>query len=107
MRSRGLSGDPRNVGQVGSQSARSSGETAGLGDSSPSLEIVRSIVALSRALGLDVVAEGVETPQQAQILLAEGVHVAQGFLFARPLSADQCLQMWHTGVAMPQALSRA
>ncbi|HQR79588.1 MAG TPA: EAL domain-containing protein, partial [Actinomycetota bacterium] len=69
---------------------------AGLGESAPSLEIVRSIVALARALGLEVLAEGVETPRQAEVLLAEGVHMAQGFLFARPLSADQCLQMWHT-----------
>lgn len=79
---------------------------AGLGESTASLEIVRSIVALSRALGLEVLAEGVETPRQAQILLAEGVHIAQGFLFARPLSADQCLRLWHTGVAVPQVMDQ-
>jgi EAL domain-containing protein (putative c-di-GMP-specific phosphodiesterase class I) len=77
----------------------------GLGASAESLEIVRTIVALARALGLDPLAEGVETPLQARTLLDEGVHIAQGFLFARPLGADQCLQMWHTGVAMPQLLA--
>jgi len=50
-------------------------------------------------------AEGVETPLQARMLLDEGVYAAQGFLFSRPVGADQCLQMWHTGVAMPQVLA--
>ncbi|MBK6764283.1 MAG: EAL domain-containing protein [Micrococcales bacterium] len=78
----------------------------GLGQSAESLEIVRTIVALARALDLEVLAEGVETPLQALTLLDEGVHIAQGFLFARPLAPDLCLQMWHTGVAMPQVLAR-
>ena len=77
----------------------------GLGTSAESLEIVRTIVALSRALGLEALAEGVETPLQARMLLDEGVYAAQGFLFSRPVGADQCLQMWHTGVAMPQVLA--
>ena len=73
---------------------------------SGSLEIVRTIVALARALNLEVIAEGVETPRQARILLGEGVHIAQGYLFSRPVSAQMCLQMWHTGIAMPQVLTR-
>jgi EAL domain-containing protein (putative c-di-GMP-specific phosphodiesterase class I) len=40
------------------------------------------------------------------MLLAEGVHIAQGYLFSRPVSAQMCLQMWHTGLAMPQVLTR-
>jgi len=78
----------------------------GLGQSAESLEIVRTIVALARALDLEVLAEGVETPLQALTLLDEGVHIAQGFLFSRPLAPELCLQMWHTGVAMPQVLAR-
>ncbi|HRY11285.1 MAG TPA: EAL domain-containing protein [Candidatus Nanopelagicales bacterium] len=79
---------------------------SGLGESHESLEIVRTIVALARALKLEVIAEGVETPRQARILLTEGVHIAQGYLFSRPVSAQMCLQMWRTGIAMPQVLSR-
>jgi diguanylate cyclase (GGDEF)-like protein len=78
----------------------------GLGQTPESLEIVRTIVALARALELEVIAEGVETPLQARMLLAEGVHIAQGYLFSRPVSAQMCLQMWRTGIAMPQVLAR-
>jgi diguanylate cyclase (GGDEF)-like protein len=76
----------------------------GLGVSHESLEIVRTVVALSQALGLDTLAEGVETPMQAQILLREGVSLAQGFLFSRPISKHACSQMWLTGVGMPASL---
>jgi EAL domain-containing protein (putative c-di-GMP-specific phosphodiesterase class I)/CheY-like chemotaxis protein len=52
--------------------------------------IVAAIVALARSFGLEVVAEGVETPGQLQILAHHGCEVAQGFYFSRPLPADKC-----------------
>jgi EAL domain-containing protein (putative c-di-GMP-specific phosphodiesterase class I)/FixJ family two-component response regulator len=52
--------------------------------------IVAAIVALGRSFGLEVVAEGVETPGQLQILAHHGCEVAQGFYFSRPLPADKC-----------------
>ncbi len=52
-----------------------------------SFSIVGSILDLGRRLGLDVVAEGVETIQQAMLLRKEGCQVLQGFLFGRPQSA--------------------
>lgn len=48
-----------------------------------------TIVALGHGLGLKVVAEGVETEQQRRILLAQGCDLAQGYLFSRPLPADE------------------
>ena len=48
---------------------------------------VRSIVSLAEALGLDVVAEGVETAEQADLLLELGCTRAQGFHFAKPAPA--------------------
>lgn len=75
---------------------------SGLGQSNETLEIVRTIVALARSLGLQTLAEGVETVPQAQTLLMEGVEIGQGFLFAPPLSADDCLTLWRHGVTVPQ-----
>ncbi|MBV9634066.1 MAG: EAL domain-containing protein [Methylobacteriaceae bacterium] len=50
--------------------------------------IVHSAVHLGRALGLTVTAEGVETPEQHRFLQAVGCHELQGFLFSRPVPAD-------------------
>lgn len=47
--------------------------------------IVRSIIALGRALGLEVIAEGVETDDQQSFLLKEGCFFGQGYLFYKPL----------------------
>ncbi|MDA8457370.1 EAL domain-containing protein [Acidovorax sp. GBBC 3334] len=46
--------------------------------------IVRSVVSLGDALGIAVIAEGVETEDELQPLRAMGVHLFQGYLFARP-----------------------
>jgi diguanylate cyclase (GGDEF)-like protein/PAS domain S-box-containing protein len=48
--------------------------------------IVRSIIVMAHNLGLEVVAEGVETPEQAAFLKEEGCDQVQGFLFAKPLT---------------------
>ncbi len=50
--------------------------------------VVRGIVALAKSLGLRVVAEGVETHEQASALKREGCDLMQGFHYARPMSAD-------------------
>lgn len=50
--------------------------------------LAATIVALGHGLGLQVVAEGVETEQQRRILLEQGCDLAQGYLFSRPLPAD-------------------
>jgi diguanylate cyclase (GGDEF)-like protein len=51
--------------------------------------IVKAIVDLSRSLHLHVVAEGVETAEQLEILQGYGCNQVQGFLFARPIPAEE------------------
>ena len=52
-------------------------------------ELVRTIVNLAALLGLDTVAEGVESAEQATLLSAIGCTRMQGYLFARPVPPDQ------------------
>ncbi|WP_223290321.1 EAL domain-containing protein [Nitratidesulfovibrio sp. SRB-5] len=51
--------------------------------------IAATIITMADRLGLRVVAEGVETPEQLNFLLLEGCHEVQGFLFSRPLPPDE------------------
>jgi EAL domain-containing protein (putative c-di-GMP-specific phosphodiesterase class I) len=51
-------------------------------------EIVRIIVMLAHGLGLRVVAEGVETEEQSDLLKQIGCELAQGYLFSKPASAE-------------------
>jgi EAL domain-containing protein (putative c-di-GMP-specific phosphodiesterase class I) len=59
-----------------------------IGKDSDDRAIFSAIVALGRALKLQVIAEGVETVDQMNLLQAHGCHVFQGFLYARPMAAD-------------------
>jgi EAL domain-containing protein (putative c-di-GMP-specific phosphodiesterase class I) len=52
------------------------------------MQIVRTIIELARVLGMDVVAEGIETCEQYRLLRQLGCRFGQGFLFARPLTAE-------------------
>jgi diguanylate cyclase len=60
-----------------------------LGTLAPERTIASAVIALSRALGYDVVAEGVEHEHQVEVLSRLGCDGAQGFLFAHPLSVAE------------------
>ena len=60
---------------------------------SSDLAIVSAIIAIAKQLQIQVIAEGIEGYQQAEILRRLGCAVGQGFLFARPMPADQCLEL--------------
>ena len=65
--------------------------------------IAKSIVDMAKALGLHVVAEGVETAAQSDLLVGMGCDELQGFLFSLPIPADELLRMAqnpvHTGAS--------
>ena len=60
--------------------------------------IVRSAIGLARELGMEVVAEGVETPEQCDFLIAAGCEYCQGFLFSRPVDAPEASRLLRLGV---------
>ena len=51
--------------------------------------IARAIIAMAASMGLGVVAEGVETAAQRDLLASLGCHICQGYLFSKPLPADE------------------
>ncbi len=55
--------------------------------------VIRAIVKLSKALNLNIVAEGVETRAQKTILRQTGCNIIQGFLFSKPVSTDTISDM--------------
>ena len=57
-------------------------------------KLVGTVIALGRHLDLEVIAEGVETDEQRQILLQEGCEVGQGYLFGRPQPAGDFAASW-------------
>ena len=60
----------------------------GIGRDPAQEKIVRAIVSLAKTFGLKVIAEGVETDQQAKFLRGEGCHEFQGYLLGRAVSAE-------------------
>jgi EAL domain-containing protein (putative c-di-GMP-specific phosphodiesterase class I) len=66
----------------------------GLGSSAEDEEIVRAVVAMSGAMGLTVVAEGVETRAQQDVLVGLGVVLGQGYLWTGPISPVEFGARW-------------
>jgi EAL domain-containing protein (putative c-di-GMP-specific phosphodiesterase class I) len=61
----------------------------GISEESPDTALVAATLALGRALGMDVVAEGIETEQQASSLRELACPFGQGHLFARALPPEE------------------
>lgn len=65
--------------------------TRDIGSDEGSTAITRAVIALGQSMRLQVVAEGVETPEQHAFLAAHGCHGMQGYLFSKPLPAQEFL----------------
>jgi diguanylate cyclase (GGDEF)-like protein/PAS domain S-box-containing protein len=66
---------------------------AGLGHEPQDASIAAAVISLAHALGLDTVAEGVETEEQLTILRSLGCDLGQGYLFGRPAPIDETVQL--------------
>ncbi|WP_194755906.1 putative bifunctional diguanylate cyclase/phosphodiesterase [Aliidiomarina indica] len=64
-----------------------------LPDDKDDATITQTIVSLARNLDIGIVAEGVETQEQADFLIARGCTIGQGFYYSRPLPADELTQL--------------
>ena len=62
--------------------------------------IVTAVLAMAKGMGLEVIAEGVETQAQCQFLVEAGCTLVQGFYFAKPMPAAELEQRW---APLPQA----
>jgi diguanylate cyclase (GGDEF)-like protein/PAS domain S-box-containing protein len=68
--------------------------TAGLDQDDVDAEIVGAVLRLSHALGIETVAEGVETEGQQRLLEEMGCPLIQGFVTSRPLTPEDFLEFW-------------
>jgi diguanylate cyclase (GGDEF)-like protein/excisionase family DNA binding protein len=73
---------------------------SGIADRGHDLHLVEAIVGIATALGLEIVAEGVETCEQVEILLDLGCQVAQGYHFARPMPAAGFQDLLRSGLQL-------
>ncbi len=72
------------------------------------ITIVRAIIQIARACGLDVTAEGVESAEVARIMCELGAHCLQGYHFSRPMSEADMTSLLHaraTLAASPQSIT--
>jgi EAL domain-containing protein (putative c-di-GMP-specific phosphodiesterase class I) len=67
---------------------------AGIGRSPGDEAIIRTVVALAGSLGLELIAEGVETVPQADFLARAGCSAVQGYLHGRPLPPEGFREAW-------------
>ncbi len=79
-------------------------------ENTESQEIVRTILSLGNNLGMGIVAEGVESPEQANLLRSLGCEYAQGYFFSKPLEPDEVARILVTSeprsFTLPQDFSR-
>ena len=78
---------------------------AGITDTSEAVALVHAMVQIGKALGLEIVAEGVESDGQRVQLATENVDTAQGFLFARPLDVVGVNRLLEDSARNPVALA--
>ncbi|MBD1937302.1 EAL domain-containing response regulator [Microcoleus sp. FACHB-68] len=64
-----------------------------IGPDNSGVEIVQTIVTLARSRGMDIVAEGIETPAQLEKLRELGCELGQGYLFSKPVDTEKATEL--------------
>ncbi|HEY0389061.1 MAG TPA: EAL domain-containing protein [Gaiellales bacterium] len=62
-----------------------------------SVTLTETIVRLARGVGMEPLAEGIETEPQRRFLVEHGCRIGQGFLFGRPVPAEEIERLWYEG----------
>jgi diguanylate cyclase (GGDEF)-like protein len=73
----------------------------GVDTDSRSATVVRAAIRLAHELGIEIIAEGVETEGQEEFLLSAGCEHAQGYYFSRPVTAARATELLRTGTIKP------
>ena len=97
-----LSGHPvlvTDAGEVPLGPGMCAGFRAGTGDAHRNANIVRTVVGLAYSLGMDVIAEGVETEEQRELLADLGCPLAQGYLFSPAVDDATARKLLESGAA--------
>ena len=69
----------------------------GIGESGQRLALAEGIIQIAKTLSLDVVAEGIETDVQRDLLSSMGCHYGQGFLLAMPMPPNEAEELARNG----------
>ena len=67
---------------------------SGIPKNSANVTLVTSIAAMAHGLGLTIIGEGVETPEQLDFLRKTGCQIIQGYHFAKPMTAEDFTAYW-------------
>jgi len=73
----------------------------GVDTDSRSATVVRAAIRMAHELGIEIIAEGVETEGQAKFLLSAGCEHCQGFYFSRPVNAERATELLRAGRISP------
>jgi diguanylate cyclase len=73
----------------------------GVDTDSRSATVVRAAIRMARELGIEIIAEGVETEGQARFLLSAGCERGQGFYFSKPVNAERATELLRAGRINP------
>lgn len=79
---------------------------SGIGQNPTNNSLSIAIIALARSLGLKTIAEGVETREQAEFLVANNCDEIQGYFFSHPLPAEECTILLTAGSIFPSPLQQ-